>query len=103
MSERAVGRCPALLLGLGLLCVSACGKPPTHDECDALLDHYVELLVSSDRPGTSAADLHKLKLQAREKAKVDPEFAECKNRVSRHAFECAMSAPNADVLEQCLL
>ena len=103
MSERGVGRWRAALPVLGLLFVSACGKPPTHDECDALLDHYVELLVSSDRPGTSAADLHKLKLLAREKAKVDPEFAECKNRVSRRAFECAMSAPNADVLEQCLL
>ncbi len=82
---------------------AGCNKPPTHDECDALLDHYVELLVSSDRPGTSAADLHKLKLQAREKAKLDPEFAACSERVSRHALECALSAPNADLLEQCLL
>jgi len=103
MSERRVGQRHVALLFLGLLCLSACGKPPTHDECDALLDHYVELLVSSDRPGTSAAELHKLKLQAREKAKIDPEFATCSERVSRRAFECAMSAPNADVLEQCLL
>ena len=103
MSERVAGQRRAALLIFGLLSVNACGKPPTHDECDALLDHYVELLVSSDRPGTSAADLHKLKLQAREKAKIDPEFAACSDRVSRRAFECAMSAPNADVLEQCLL
>ena len=81
----------------------ACGKPLSHDECDALLDHYVELLVSSDRAGTSAAELHKLQIQARDKAKADPEFASCSERVSRHAFDCAMSAPNADVLEQCLL
>jgi hypothetical protein len=103
MSERRAGLRRAALLTVGLLFVSGCGKPPTHDECDALLDHYVELLVSSDRPGTSAADLHKLKLQAREKAEVDPEFAACSDRVSRRAFECAMSAPNADSLEQCLL
>jgi len=81
----------------------ACGKPPSHDECDALLDHYVELLVNSDRPGTSAAELHKLQIQARDKARADPEFASCSERVSRRAFDCAMSAPNADVLEQCLL
>jgi hypothetical protein len=103
MSERRAGLRRAALLIVGFSFVSACGKPPTHDECDALLDHYVELLVSSDRPGTSAADLHKLKLLAREKAKIDPEFAACSDRVSRRAFECAMSAPNADVLEQCLL
>ncbi|MET0795712.1 MAG: hypothetical protein ABW061_29610 [Polyangiaceae bacterium] len=103
MSERERARRGTALLFFCVLSASGCGKAPTHDECDALLDHYVELLVSSDRPGTSAADLHKLKLQAREKAKVDPEFAACSDRVSRHAFECAMSAPNADVLEQCLL
>ncbi|MES1172991.1 MAG: hypothetical protein ABUL62_01590 [Myxococcales bacterium] len=103
MRQRREGRRHAALLMVCASFVSACGKPPTHDECDALLDHYVELLVSSDRPGTSAADLHKLKLQAREKAKTDPEFAACSDRVSRRAFECAMSAPNADLLEQCLL
>ncbi|MEO6600957.1 MAG: hypothetical protein ABIQ16_13845 [Polyangiaceae bacterium] len=103
MSRARGGLCRAALLGCGLSFVSACGKAPTHDECDALLDHYVELLVNSDRPETSAADLHKLKLQAHEKAKLDPDFAECSSRVSRSAFECAMGAPNADVLEQCLL
>ena len=82
---------------------AGCGKPPTHDECDALLEHYVELLVKSDRPGTSAAELHKLQLQARKTALGDPEFGSCSERLSRRAFECAMSAPNADVLEQCLL
>jgi hypothetical protein len=87
--------------GLGLL--GGCGKPPNHDECDALLDHYVELLVNSDRPGTNAGELHKLQLQARQKAVTDPEFGECTKRVSRRAFDCAMSAPNADKLEQCLL
>ncbi len=103
MSERLrVPRHFAWLV-LAVLVIGGCGKAPTRDECDALLDHYVELLVNSDRPGTTAADLHKLKLQARDKAKVDPEFASCSERVSRRALECALSAPNADVLEQCLL
>lgn len=93
----------AFLLGSGALLSSACGKAPTKAECNALLDHYVELLVDSDRPGTSAAELHKLKLQARDKAKEDAEFSACSERVSRREFECAMSAANADRLEQCLL
>ena len=95
-------RTGAWLLGCSLL-IPACGKRPSHVECEALLDHYVELLVRSDRPGTNAAELQKLQQQAREKAKVDPEFAACTERVSRRELECALRASNADVLEQCLL
>lgn len=94
----------AFALGaLGSNFVTACGKAPSTEECDALLDHYVELLVNSDRKGTNAGELHKLQLQARQKAAQDPEFAACSQRVSRRAYDCAMNASNADVLEQCLL
>ena len=96
-------RFPVTILVGFLVLLAACGKPPSHVECDALLDHYVELLVHSDRPGTSASELHKLQNQARQKAAGDPEFGECTRRVSRRAYECAMSAPDADKLEQCLL
>jgi len=85
------------------LVLPGCGKRPSHEECEALLDHYVELLVNSDRPGTNAAEKHKLQLQAREKAKEDPEFSACSERVSRRELDCAMNAANADLLEQCLL
>jgi hypothetical protein len=102
MSRRAA-RLAVTLLGCGAGLLGACGKPPSHDECDALLDHYVELLVNSDRPGTTAGELHKLQVQARQKAVSDPEFAECSKRVSRRAYDCAMSASNADKLEQCML
>ena len=102
MKERAASLAVTLSVGVALL-LGACAKPPSHEECDALLDHYVELLVHSDRPGTSAAELHKLQIQARQKAGTDPEFADCNERVSRRAYECAMSASNADKLEQCLL
>lgn len=91
------------LLASCALSTQSCSKHPSHQECQALLDHYVELLVNSDRPGTNAAELHKLQLQAREKAKEDPEFSECSERVSRRELDCAMKAPNADLLEQCLL
>ncbi len=98
--ERRLGS--VLLVSCALLAQS-CSKRPSHDECAALLDHYVELLVNSDRPGTNAAELHKLQLQARDKAREDPEFGACTERVSRRELECALSASNADVLEQCLL
>ena len=101
--RRGAARLAGALLACGAGLLGACGKPPSHDECDALLDHYVELLVNSDRPGTNAGELHKLQLQARQKAVRDPEFRDCSQRVSRRAYACAMGASNADKLEQCLL
>ncbi|HEY0464534.1 MAG TPA: hypothetical protein VGC79_10010 [Polyangiaceae bacterium] len=103
MKARLHRQLARVLLASGALLSLGCGKRPSHDECQALLDHYVELLVNSDRPGTNAAELHKLQLQAREKAKADPEFSACSERVSRRELQCAMSASNADLLEQCLL
>jgi hypothetical protein len=91
------------VLSAALLVASGCGKSLSDGECNTLLDHYVELLVRSDRPGTSASELLELERQARLKAEGDPAFKECSARVSRRAFECAMDASNADKLEQCLL
>jgi hypothetical protein len=45
----------------------------------------------------------RLQQEARKKAERDPAFAECSARVSRRTFDCAMSAANADVFEQCML
>jgi hypothetical protein len=80
-----------------------CSKALDHAECDALMDRYTELLVRSDRSGATAAELVKLQAAARTRAAHDPAFAQCSSRVSRRAFECAMSAENVDRLEQCLL
>jgi hypothetical protein len=96
-------RLASVLVASCALLAQACQKRPSPDECTALLDHYVELLVNSDRPGTNAAELLKLQLSARDKAKEDPEFGQCTERISRRELECAMRASNADVLEQCLL
>lgn len=82
---------------------AGCSKALDHAECDALLDRYTELLVRSDRSGTTAAELVKLQAAARTRAAHEPAFAQCSSRVSRRAFECAMSAENVDRLEQCLL
>jgi hypothetical protein len=91
---------PLLLAPLAL---SGCGKPLSQAECAALLDRYTELLVRSDREGTSAGDLVELQEAARERASRDPHFQACSARVSRRAFECAMAAENVDRLEQCML
>jgi hypothetical protein len=90
------------LLALGLSCLS-CGKRLERNECQRLLDHYVELLLREDRPGANAGELLRFQQEARKKAERDPAFGECQSRVSRRSFECAMDAQDANKLEQCLL
>jgi len=101
--RRAFSHARVAVLSASLLVASGCSKSLNESECNSLLDHYVELLVRSDRPGTSANELLELEHQARLKAQGDPAFKQCSARVSRKAFDCAMEAGNADKLEQCLL
>lgn len=96
-------RAVALGAGVALAMLAACGRRPEASECDALLDHYVELLLRDDRPGASAGELLRLQQDARQKAERDPAFHECSARVSRRGFDCAMAAQDANKLEQCLL
>jgi hypothetical protein len=86
-----------------LLLAAGCDEPPDHRECQRLLDHYVELLLREDRPGTSAGELLRLQQEARRKAERDPAFHECSERVSRRELDCAMRAQDANKLEMCLL
>lgn len=91
------------LLALGLFFSTGCGKELSPDECNSLLDHYVTLLAATDRPGSSEADLIRLRTEARAKAARDPAFSRCSSQVPRRKFECAMQASSSDRLEQCLL
>jgi hypothetical protein len=84
------------------LLAAGCGKPPSRAECTALLDRYTEKLVGSDRPEVTAGELEKLKATARARAAEDPAFAECSEKVSRSAYECAMKATTVDRMEICL-
>ena len=97
---------PGLLLvvvvGMGGLGVTACGRRPSPAECTALLDRYTEKLVGSDRPDVKPGELEKLKADARARAAEDPEFAACSRKVSRSQYECAMKAETVDRMEICL-
>jgi hypothetical protein len=93
----------ALSCGLLGLLASACSKPLQAGECDQLLDHYVELLLRDDRPKSNAGEVLRLQVDARKKAARDPAFQECRGRVSRRSFDCAMAAQDANLIEQCLL
>jgi hypothetical protein len=83
--------------------VAGCHKPLTHAECSEMLDHYVELLVKSERPDATGEQIQHLQTEARHEAASDPNFASCASQVSRSEWQCAMSAQNPDQLEQCLM
>jgi hypothetical protein len=93
-------RSAALALVVGAL--PGCGKPVAEEECGALLDRYVEKLVGSDRPELGAADLVRLKAEARVTAKADPAFRDCTKAVSRRQMDCALRAETVDRMEICL-
>jgi hypothetical protein len=86
-----------------LLLASGCGKRLEASECQQLLDHYVELLLRDDRPKSSAGEILRVQQEAHKKAERDPAFHQCRDRVSRSGFDCAMDAKDANRLEQCLL
>jgi len=96
-------RARALGGALLLLVATGCGKRLEPNECQLLLDHYVELLLRDDRPKSSAGEILRVQQEARKKAERDPAFHECPTRVSRRGFDCAMGAQDANRLEQCLL
>jgi hypothetical protein len=85
------------------LLLPGCAEPLNAAECAELLDRYVSLLASSDRPSTSDMELIKLQTEAREKAAKDPAFRRCPREVSRRAFSCAMGAQDVARFEQFLL
>lgn len=87
----------------GGLVASACGKPLSRTDCEALLFRYVSLLAASDRPEASSADRAHMLDKAKEKAALDPEMSQCGKSVSRAQFDCAMVAPSTDEFERCLM
>ena len=86
-----------------VLSLTACNEPISREQCDALLDHYVERLTQSDGRETSAEELMRLQRDARAKAARDPEFSRCTEEISKRELECALRAPSADEVERCVL
>lgn len=82
-----------------------CEPPLGEPECDQLLDHYTERLLREEQPDISNVELSRKQQAARSLAKDAPrfEYKRCTELVSRGQFECAMTAPNVDGIERCLM
>ena len=87
-----------------LLTLSACGGPPvTREECDLLLEHYVEQLLCRDGAAPSPVLVTKLQLAAQHQAATHRDFLACPRRVTRTQMTCALEATSADAIERCLI
>jgi hypothetical protein len=86
---------------LGVL-LAACSRQATAEECTALLDRYVELLVREQDPQAGDAEIARQKSLTRDKAAEDSSFANCPHELTGRAVHCAMAAPNVDEFEKCL-
>lgn len=75
---------------------------PSREDCDAMLERYVEHVVHAHDPKPTAAELVARKAQARAIAAEDQAFARCPTHLTREEADCAMRAPNADEFERCL-
>lgn len=85
-----------------------CGKKVSTDECDAMLDRYLDLSMT---PSPEIAHLppkqaESVTLQRKNERRDDPSFAaarrRCEHEVTRTQLACAMEAPTANDWEACL-
>jgi uncharacterized membrane protein len=96
-------RRPAVIaLTVAPFVLAACDRHASRADCDALLDHYVELLARQRDPNVSADFVQKKQAEARALAPTSESFQQCPREVTKRGAACALQAPNADELERCL-
>jgi hypothetical protein len=101
----------ALLLSMLVLAsplLPACHKKIKPEECVAMLDRYIDMVVAGDPalrnlpPGQSQA-VHEMRKAAKKaEASYVHVQTQCESEVTRKEYDCAMAAKNADEWEACI-
>lgn len=78
-------------------------QPVTSEECDRLLDRYVEMLLRQDEPRIGAAEINRYQVETRVRASSHGPFLRCTREVNREQMDCALAAYNPDEIERCLV
>jgi len=81
---------------------SACKKKASSSECDALLDHFAELVVKERFPDAGAEVVAKERAREREEAKAADELKNCTSEVTTAEHACAMKAATSEAVIKCL-
>jgi hypothetical protein len=85
-----------------------CSKKTTPEECDAILDRYLDLSMAPDPelsrmpPQQVESVISAKKAQRRSDSSFQQARARCQAEVSRAELECAMTAPTANDWEACI-
>lgn len=88
---------------LGMAGLLGCTKGPTTAECEAMLDHGVELAFRDRRPGATDLEIESEKARRRRQAPGRAAVEVCPSEVSQKALACAMGARHIDEYEKCLV
>lgn len=75
---------------------------PSTEECEALLDRYVEHVTYAVDPKPAASALAERRSLARAAASERAAFSRCMSDLTRAEVDCAMKADSADTFERCL-
>ena len=85
----------AVKVGLALavgLCAAGCSKKVSQPQCDAIVDHYAELVVRDAKPDASAEARKADQAREREEARSDDLFRNCTSEIIAADYDCAMAA-----------
>lgn len=80
----------------------ACTKKVTAKQCDELLDHFAELVVTERFPDAGPELIAAERARERAEAKADAAFKNCPSEVQVAEHECAMKATSSEALIKCL-
>lgn len=88
-------------LATGLLvCLSACGRPATREDCELIIDRNVELQMKQMQI-TEQAAIDKRKAEIR--ASMSDQLKGCVGkRVTDKMISCVRTAASAEEIDQCL-
>jgi hypothetical protein len=91
------------LLAVALaLSAFGCRKKITQPQCEQLLDHFAELVVTERFADAGPDVLAAERTRERQEAKNADEFKNCPTEVQANEHDCAMKAQSSDALIKCL-
>jgi hypothetical protein len=98
---------PFFLVALALS-LAACHEKIKPEECDTMLDRYIDMIVAADPatknlPPAQASAVREMKKAVKKaEASYMRVQSQCASEVTRKEYDCAMSAKNADEWEACI-
>jgi hypothetical protein len=108
MAMRIVRLALVSVVGLASPCLAACHEKIHPEECNTMLDRYIDMVVAADPamnnlPPAQASAVREMKKSVKKaEASYMRVQSQCASEVTRKEFDCAMAAKNADEWEACI-